>query len=436
MALRPFDTVTGLPHWLDQTRTDFGRDFAFDPYLNIRRDRQEALFARLRSVLDAGRSRARRKEDGENARQVLGCVVGNAIIAMRRGPHTRVHYSRGKATYYGRSPYHPGWLSSKLLLQVIDQLGREGYLRLIHADPGPFAGQGVYRSTYRVLPPLDEILSELGITEASVARDEGASPVVFLRDQKRSLQSYDAAAPPVAEMIQLLRDWNGSVAGVELAPGAFSASRPTPAAPEQKALYRLFDGSFEEHGRFYGGWWQNLPKEERRAITIDGEPTIELDYAGMHPRLLYHLEGTDLVGDAYEIFEIREAAERDGLPWSDVRPVVKGVFSFMINSKKRGAYGSSAFAGWPPSLPKAEGVAAIERRHGPIKEHFFKREGLRLMNWDARICEAVLRRGLRDNITVLPVHDSFIVQEKHEDWLRSAMTSAYREIVGFDPVVA
>jgi hypothetical protein len=38
---------------------------------------------------------------------------------------------------------------------------------------------------------------------------------------------------------------------------------------------------------------QNLPKRERQLIRIDGEPATELDYAGLHIRMLHHLNGHD-----------------------------------------------------------------------------------------------------------------------------------------------
>jgi hypothetical protein len=38
----------------------------------------------------------------------------------------------------------------------------------------------------------------------------------------------------------------------------------------KRTLTRMFtNGSFEEGGRFYRGWWQNVPSEYRKFITID-----------------------------------------------------------------------------------------------------------------------------------------------------------------------
>jgi hypothetical protein len=60
----------------------------------------------------------------------------------------------------------------------------------------------------------------------------------------------------------------------------------------KKHLHRVFvDGSFEMHGRFYGGWWEGIPEESREKILIDGMPTVELDFKSIHPYILYGIEG-------------------------------------------------------------------------------------------------------------------------------------------------
>lgn len=44
-------------------------------------------------------------------------------------------------------------------------------------------------------------------------------------------------------------------------------------------IYRVFNNqSFDEGGRFYGGWWQRVPSDYRKFITINWVPTRELEY--------------------------------------------------------------------------------------------------------------------------------------------------------------
>ncbi len=45
-------------------------------------------------------------------------------------------------------------------------------------------------------------------------------------------------------------------------------------------LHRVFNhSSFENGGRFYGAWWENLPKEYRKYIHINHKLSVELDYS-------------------------------------------------------------------------------------------------------------------------------------------------------------
>ena len=70
-----------------------------------------------------------------------------------------------------------------------------------------------------------------------------------------------------------------------------------------RGLYRQFKDWDGNGGRLYGHWVQSLPKWVRDTLTIDGKPVVELDYASMQLRLLYHLAGvcTPNVDDLYQM---------------------------------------------------------------------------------------------------------------------------------------
>ena len=71
--------------------------------------------------------------------------------------------------------------------------------------------------------------------------------------------------------------------------------------PAQIAGYRVFNNKWFLGGRFYGPFWQNLSKNRRRDLMIDEACVTELDFAQLHPRLLYAEFGAPLVDDAYKI---------------------------------------------------------------------------------------------------------------------------------------
>jgi hypothetical protein len=83
----------------------------------------------------------------------------------------------------------------------------------------------------------------------------------------------------------------------------------------------------------FGGFWMDLPKARRlAAITISGEPVVELDFRAMMPRLLYAQ-----VGQSYPADEDPYAFP--GIS-SGCREGVKKLFASL-------AFGPAALQRWP-----------------------------------------------------------------------------------------
>ncbi|MER9095907.1 hypothetical protein NKI34_33825 [Mesorhizobium sp. M0700] len=180
-------------------------------------------------------------------------------------------------------------------------------------------------------------------------------------------------------------------------------------------LYRVFnDGRFDHGGRFYGGWWQSIPKEDRRFITINGMPTVEVDFSSMQLAMLYAQVGQQLEGDAYAI---------DGLG-PEFRPLVKTTTLKMINAK--GHIQPPFKSALPPSISWKDLEEAILAKHNPIAEFFGSGEGIRLQRLDSDIAEDVMIRMMDKGVPVLPIHDSFIVAEGYADELSATMLDAYQ----------
>ena len=70
----------------------------------------------------------------------------------------------------------------------------------------------------------------------------------------------------------------------------------------KKVLVRIFNNhSFEQGGRFYRGWWQNVPSEYRKHITIDSKNTVEFDFSQLNPNIVYSAHNLELGSeDAYD----------------------------------------------------------------------------------------------------------------------------------------
>lgn len=81
-----------------------------------------------------------------------------------------------------------------------------------------------------------------------------------------------------------------------------SHSNKEPIDLSKRTLVRIFsNGSFKEGGRFYRGWWQNVPSEYRKYITIDEKRTGEGDFSQLNPHMLYFANNKELGSeDAYD----------------------------------------------------------------------------------------------------------------------------------------
>jgi len=204
---------------------------------------------------------------------------------------------------------------------------------------------------------------------------------------------------------------------------------------DQRSLYRVFnDPELTTGGRFYGGWWQNIPREYRSNLTINGKTTVELDYSNQHPSILYAKEGLMRPAECYSNVISREQISNTAKS-NDLREMVKAAFNAMLNSPKPLKQSPTGI------YPKVFGLTwmqvseAILKFHEPIAHYFYTGIGLKLQKLDSDIAEKVLLHFARNNIAVLPLHDSFIMHHGYESTLKPVMESAFNEIVGAFPKI-
>ena len=184
----------------------------------------------------------------------------------------------------------------------------------------------------------------------------------------------------------------------------------------RRTLVRILaNGSFEEGGRFYRGWWQNVPSEYRKYITIDESVTTEYDFSQLSPHMLYFAYNYQMGNeDAYD--RVLDGQHRD---------IVKQAFNAMVQSKtplnrkpdKINLDGLDM--GWPDLRQR------ILDSHKPIQHLFFTGVGNKLQFKDSCIAESVLLQFADQNQAALPIHDSFIMRVGHAGELEEAMRRAF-----------
>lgn len=234
-------------------------------------------------------------------------------------------------------------------------------------------------------------------------------------------------------------------------------------------LYAVFNRDFEHGGRFYTarGGHTNLPAAKRHAITFHSPsskplPSVELDYDGLHVRILYHLSGSEFPHDEDPYGRVLDVLGKDPTAVFEEAPSIRDDLKYMLlafingtatakqqaaNANHRLFYGKTEqrrraveerIRRWrkagllqmPNGKPSAEHVLeAFRSAHEPIRKSFSTGCGLHLQNLDAAMALAILEDLTKAEIPTLPVHDSFIVPKGSERKLRQAMENAYRSVL-------
>jgi len=192
-------------------------------------------------------------------------------------------------------------------------------------------------------------------------------------------------------------------------------------------LRRIFSrGSLELGGRFYGGWWQHLPKKYRPHITIGGKRTSEVDFSTMSLRILYAWENID-IPDNRDLYDI-------GLSGSDrylekSRDLIKTYTNAILNDDS-GNFRLNKADLTTLKLSHKELKSRVYESHKPIIKYFSTGVGLKTMFIDSQIAEKIMLYYLYDNVVVLPIHDSFIIRAGFETDLENTMKRIFYEVVG------
>ncbi|MDX2485263.1 MAG: hypothetical protein QNK42_16565 [Pseudodonghicola sp.] len=193
-------------------------------------------------------------------------------------------------------------------------------------------------------------------------------------------------------------------------------------------LHRVFNSlDWRDGGRFYGGWWQNVPKTYRKFITIDGKNTCEYDYSSIHPMLLYAKSGQSWPVDE-DFYEAPHGAP--------LREAVKAAFLIMLNvGRKIQARQVPEFDSATAGMTWDQFVSGIVKTHAPIRQYLYTGIGVKLQRMDADIAEAVMLKFAKTRYACLPVHDSFITLASLGDELHENMKGIVMEQLGLEVTV-
>jgi hypothetical protein len=182
-------------------------------------------------------------------------------------------------------------------------------------------------------------------------------------------------------------------------------------------LVRIFNNrSFRYGGRFYRASYQGLDGHERRALLLNGKRMVELDFAGMHPAMLFLQEGLVVPDDPYRI----SGTERE---------LVKRAFNVALNASSRSTAINALVRDTDCTSTEIRSLLhQLDAHFKPLAKYFYTGIGLELQRQDSDIAALVMNEFVRLRKPILAVHDSFLVLPEDEALLKRSMVSSFQAV--------
>lgn len=394
---RQLERDQGSGNWLNKA-------LPFDHSLRLNQDQKEKL-DHILELCDL----SKRKENYMN----LEILIANLICKRGRRPvRVSLDTRDWKITRYNRA--------GETIIKLIHILDELGYIKL------KIGYRTDKESRKSRIWPTEKLLDYFPLYHNAVIDDP--VELIELRDDDKNLIEYKDTAR-TREIRAILRRVNEVNQSADIKYEQYSL---------HVSLIAVFRRKFTLYGRLHTkGYrhYQGYSSNERKEITINNEPVVELDYSGLHPHLLYAQKGEQLYQDPYSIVD----SSADDIPV--IRKFLKHILLCMLNAADETSAEKAAnywlyenhvarVKLWNFGITSAGPLIEKFRiAHKPIEHHFCNGSdtGLRIMNLDSRIALDIVHHFAKQNIPILSIHDSFIVQEKYKDELKHIMESTYEK---------
>jgi len=351
-----------------------------------------------------------------------------------------ISFYRMKGKFEGMNRYNQLHISYKSV-SVIDNLEKLGYLEQTKGHYDRTSTRRSHKSRMRATRKLIDLIEDEYFISADMVTNHPNTECIILRDKDKNDIDYKDT-PHTITLRNDLYAYNNLLGVTHLdvhsypEKGAYSRSQKKRIRLRRGNIFvrRIFNrSSWDNGGRYYGGWWQSIPSEWREHIRIDGSPVVEIDYSGLHIILLYGLEGIDYwkeVGkDPYELEEYKHIrGMRDllkkvlltALNADSEEAAIKAIRSTLNQDKEQYQWF------FDEGIDIKGLINKFSEAHKPIQKYFFNDYGVKLQNIDARIAERIINRCTQEGIPVLCVHDSFIIAKEHKDKLQQYMLESFQ----------
>ena len=199
---------------------------------------------------------------------------------------------------------------------------------------------------------------------------------------------------------------------------------------------KLYVGRYGRNYSF-GNGFQNVKSKDRLNLRIDGERVHEVDFSGLHIRMLYAMEGKDY--EKSDIYDLGQWYLKYGLDEKTARLAVKKMMLIMVNAPNR----SKAWFAFKKEWNEINGTTGyhriawsdelidlIENEHKEIKKYFCSGKGVELQWMDGKLMRDICSHFAEKEICALPIHDSLVIQERYVNEAVDVMEKKYMNMFG------
>lgn len=399
------------------------------------------------------------KKDEQKFRDYLTFKLYNLLLAFKSGE--MLVYSRDYNIYrkfYSCDQNRHFW-EWKIITSISDALDNGFYVKQFIGKRKTKITRG-FRTRVSILPSLAKKLK--GIEVERIERSDNLNPIELRKraehgDHQIPVKYNDNDDPYIPKMRNELNQIYGYYKNQNLAgfvpnnilnqnlqftkylKDCDTTGRIT-SEPEKDGQYftiedrwvrRIFnEGTFLNGGRLYASW-QNIPKELRKWLLINGSKVAEFDYSACQIRMLYHVMlNRDLNCESPYFLP--------GVPLNIAKKAAIISLNAVSRNSSAGALRRFCEKNLDTSLSFEKALKIIklfEGKHNEISEYFNSGAGVVLMRIESEIIVRIILALLKKKICVLTIHDSCIFPIEHKQTVYETMMKEYRRVLNFYPVV-
>ena len=263
----------------------------------------------------SGRVKRLTKEVEEN----MMTLLLDLQVTHNYNPGVWTALSMNRNNYSAGSRYNELRISYKPLMKCIDILLSLSLIDMYKGWIDRSSGKS-FQTRIRATTELIDLMNEWKVWRGMAERSDSFE-TVLIKDREKYLLEYEdnEMVVEIRDKLQIINAAiNNAHVDLNITIDQWKEMHEIIARDENKCaidltkttLYRVFNNSnvnadwLLEGGRWYGGWWLELPSEYRRYITINNKLTSEIDFSNLHPRILYTIEGCEELIENTDIYDI------------------------------------------------------------------------------------------------------------------------------------